>query len=370
MTSLRDPFAVLGIAPTAEPAVVDAAYRALARLYHPDVAGGDSTQRMQEINWARDELARDPADWRRRVAEPKPPARARPTVGEPAPYASSAPTVPLEWVDVEPQVIFLSGIVGAETRFSARAYGVTPAEIRARVPISAPVLLKRQAHEGSIARFSVAVSEVPQFPGADAYVLPIEIHAPGYSPNRVFVSIQPVTPETVSQTYSPGRIASPRHASADAIVHFGQHKGRTYTQVALENPEYLEWMIANNVQGRIPCECARLALGSGLPQRLAESRSPKRDAQPLRPPATPVRPNSLPKRAPYPASGGASEDPWRHDPLRLMEESRREAAAERQKSAPPEEARRHEGLPAGQAKAKKKPGLLGTIRGLLGGPGP
>ena len=68
----RNPFDVLGVAEEAEIEVIRAAYRALARKYHPDVnAGarrGDLTRRMMEINWAKDELEADLAGWRTRVS--------------------------------------------------------------------------------------------------------------------------------------------------------------------------------------------------------------------------------------------------------------------------------------------------------------
>jgi hypothetical protein len=51
MTTERDAYAVLQVVPEAEAAVVQAAYRALARRYHPD---GESphAERMMEINRA------------------------------------------------------------------------------------------------------------------------------------------------------------------------------------------------------------------------------------------------------------------------------------------------------------------------------
>ena len=45
-----DPFAVLHLRPDAPREVVKAAHRALCKLHHPDVGGGD--QRMQDINEA------------------------------------------------------------------------------------------------------------------------------------------------------------------------------------------------------------------------------------------------------------------------------------------------------------------------------
>jgi curved DNA-binding protein CbpA len=61
MTGERDPYAVLGVASTATPEEVVAAYRALARRHHPDVsAEADAEHRMAEINAAWSVL-RDPA---------------------------------------------------------------------------------------------------------------------------------------------------------------------------------------------------------------------------------------------------------------------------------------------------------------------
>jgi curved DNA-binding protein CbpA len=52
-----DPFAVLGVAPGAAPRELSAAYRELAKRWHPDRGGGeDAEQRMAEINVAYDLL--------------------------------------------------------------------------------------------------------------------------------------------------------------------------------------------------------------------------------------------------------------------------------------------------------------------------
>ena len=57
---MRDVYEVLQVSPNAEPEVIDAAYRRLARKYHPDTsARPDAHSRMQEINWAY-ELLKDP----------------------------------------------------------------------------------------------------------------------------------------------------------------------------------------------------------------------------------------------------------------------------------------------------------------------
>lgn len=51
-----DPWAALGLEPDASPAEVTAAYRRLAKRFHPDRAGDRGAQRMAEINAAYDQL--------------------------------------------------------------------------------------------------------------------------------------------------------------------------------------------------------------------------------------------------------------------------------------------------------------------------
>jgi DnaJ-domain-containing protein 1 len=50
---LKNPYDVLQVSPTAEPEIIEAAYKSLARKYHPDSkASSASEERMREINWA------------------------------------------------------------------------------------------------------------------------------------------------------------------------------------------------------------------------------------------------------------------------------------------------------------------------------
>jgi len=70
-----DPHAVLGLPPDATPDRVTAAYRELAKRWHPDRGGGTGAERrMAEINGAYD-LLRAAAWTRRRDAAPAQPAR-------------------------------------------------------------------------------------------------------------------------------------------------------------------------------------------------------------------------------------------------------------------------------------------------------
>jgi len=60
MDKNKDYYAILGVHPTAEIAVIEAAYKALAKRYHPDVNKDnpeDTLRRMQEINEAYEVLS-------------------------------------------------------------------------------------------------------------------------------------------------------------------------------------------------------------------------------------------------------------------------------------------------------------------------
>jgi curved DNA-binding protein CbpA len=51
MLELVDSYGILQVDPRADPEVIRAAFRSLARKYHPDVAGG-SAERMVALNQA------------------------------------------------------------------------------------------------------------------------------------------------------------------------------------------------------------------------------------------------------------------------------------------------------------------------------
>jgi hypothetical protein len=76
---MMEPLGVLGLPPTATPQEIAAAYRRLAKEWHPDRGGGaDAERRMAEINAAYDVLRA--ADWtaeRREAPPPTPQAGTR-----------------------------------------------------------------------------------------------------------------------------------------------------------------------------------------------------------------------------------------------------------------------------------------------------
>jgi curved DNA-binding protein CbpA len=87
----RDPYRILNVHPEADPDVIAAAYRVLARKLHPDTAEGEDAsveRRMAELNWAWT-LLRDPE--RRRAHDRE--LRFGPSV-QPAATGSTAASAP------------------------------------------------------------------------------------------------------------------------------------------------------------------------------------------------------------------------------------------------------------------------------------
>ena len=51
MLTVVDPYRMLQVIPDAEPEVIQAAYRALARKHHPDVGGSEMQMAMLNAAW-------------------------------------------------------------------------------------------------------------------------------------------------------------------------------------------------------------------------------------------------------------------------------------------------------------------------------
>jgi curved DNA-binding protein CbpA len=92
----RDPYRILNVIPGADPDVIKAAYRVLARKLHPDAGvpmSEAAERRMTDLNWAyariRDAAAREAWEMARRVPPPPTPAQPR-THG--AEWAADDPT--------------------------------------------------------------------------------------------------------------------------------------------------------------------------------------------------------------------------------------------------------------------------------------
>jgi curved DNA-binding protein CbpA len=92
MLTVVDPYRMLQVIPDAEPEVIQAAYRALARKHHPDVGGSEMQMAMLNAAWEtlRDQGERARYDLDRRTAA----AAAQTTQAEPcgADHRAPAPT--------------------------------------------------------------------------------------------------------------------------------------------------------------------------------------------------------------------------------------------------------------------------------------
>lgn len=269
----ESPFEVLGVSPSAEPVVILAAYRALARTYHPDLNPGITTselnQRMVKINWAKEQLEKDLEGWRKRATIN---SSAKATNQTPSPQDTKAvptqpnatwsvPSSPPSVIQVEPPILFLAGRRGSSATFSAKAGAVPPAEIRARFKTGLIEVARLQSKDFSV-RFQVTVSEDFTTDITDNAVERVEVYAPGTYSETVFVSVTPVNQTTLSPIYPPRRVAPARFSSKDARISFGKHRGRTFEEIAVEEPGYLRWMLREGAGSRIERQSAQLALDS------------------------------------------------------------------------------------------------------------
>lgn len=89
MTDEPDYYALLEVAPTADEATIRAAFRQLARRYHPDVAGTGNLERMQKLNAAYQTLS----DPERRVQYDRRFQGRRETYQAPPPIPRTTPTL-------------------------------------------------------------------------------------------------------------------------------------------------------------------------------------------------------------------------------------------------------------------------------------
>jgi hypothetical protein len=289
--SQDNPYDVLGISTSAEPEVVQAAYRALARKYHPDlnpeISPEELTKRMAKINWARSELESNAEQWRRKTRQhaSNPESQRRPAD---TPHNAYETMPPSGAVSTEPQVLHLTGVKGASGVLQAWADGTSPDAVRARF-YEGVINVERLAAAGGRATFSVTVQDDFKSDIKDNLVLPIEFNAPGFVGAKAFVSVAPIHQDILSQRRGE-RVAPTRHVSETARISFGKHRGRPFKEIALEEPGYLEWILREGAGSHIERECARRALelqfGGAYLARPAGSR---REAESLPAQPSPLR---------------------------------------------------------------------------------
>ncbi|HEY54109.1 MAG TPA: J domain-containing protein [Caldilineae bacterium] len=107
-TDEKDYYLILQVQPSADPDVIQAAYRRLARKYHPDVGQRNST-RMQELNEAYETLS-DPA--RRAAYDRRYRSRQRSDAGASARGATSTrPAFSFPWRSLIVSLVVMSLLV-------------------------------------------------------------------------------------------------------------------------------------------------------------------------------------------------------------------------------------------------------------------
>lgn len=283
-----NPFDILGISASAEPEVINAAYRALARKYHPDLnpdtPPGELNARMVKINWAKAELESNGDHWRRIASEAaKATQDTHARASSSQPRASRPRSEPKGAVSTDPQVLLLSGTRGASGTVFAWAHGLPPESVRARFQAGL-IDVQRLPPAGERAAFAVKVQDDFASDIKDNLVLTIEFVATGYMGAKTFVSVAPLHEQVLAQRRG-DPIAPARHVSESARLSFGRHRGRTFNEVALEEPGYLEWMLREGAGSHIERECARRALqlqfgGTWLPPPTSRRRRAKELAKP------------------------------------------------------------------------------------------
>ena len=233
-TVTRSPFEILGISPDAEWVVVEAAYRALARKYHPDtnpgVGAASLNERMQELNWARHELEADLAGWRRRSARSRglgdrsfgapseQPGRWQRAEPESRRWQQEEPES-RRWqpspaghgfagsIIVEPRFIRLPGRRGTVGQFVANCDRLDGSALRCRFREGLVDVVRVASGPGGAAFRPVVLEDVYGGDG-EPIIVNLDVVADGYEGARVVVSV-----ETQTMRRGSARAGNPRRWS-------------------------------------------------------------------------------------------------------------------------------------------------------------
>lgn len=187
----KNPFTVLRLSPTVDAATFKARYRELARKHHPDAAPAAdrkaATRVMAELNWAMEELERDPDYWREQAGFG---LRSQETLAEPE----------LRDVMVDEALIVLHPGNGLVAEFRAAGFAGNADDVR--VEHASPLFrVERVAdRDAEIARFRVSMS-----PGITYLNHPLNdrlyVHALGSNRREVTVAIEPFTQEDLERRF-------------------------------------------------------------------------------------------------------------------------------------------------------------------------
>jgi curved DNA-binding protein CbpA len=204
--SIPDPYKILQVDPEAEDEVIEAAYKRLARKYHPDVASGpDAQERMVRINQAW-EMLQDPV---RRAAVDR--ARLR----------ASAQTARV--TSAEAQARTAGG--------QAPLYSPEPA-YRRHAHASPPVA-PRQSASWPIPGMRDPYDETAD-PGREA--------VPGSMSSGRSTSGSTYDPATMRRPDQEAAAGAPPGNPAGSVLNFGRFAGWSLGEIARVEIEYLEWL--------------------------------------------------------------------------------------------------------------------------------
>jgi curved DNA-binding protein CbpA len=214
--NITDPYKTLQVDPEAEDEVIEAAYKRLARKYHPDVAPGPEAQdRMVRINQAW-EMLRDPG---RRAAVDR--ARAR-TAGSAARAAAA---------EARARASAQAQARGAYqpqpgARPTSRTYGSPGAGAYARQPGGGTPTWG----------FPGASDPTDPAPGSRTHFM-----SPNWSSGR----------SSTGHAYDPGTMGSPQGDGSagpppgnpfGSVLNFGRYSGWSLGEIGRTDLEYLEWL--------------------------------------------------------------------------------------------------------------------------------
>ena len=208
--NIPDPYKVLQVDPEAEDEVIEAAYRRLAKKYHPDVAPGpDAQDRMVRINQAW-EMLKEPV---RRAAVDR--ARTR-TAGAAARVAADE----------------------GRARAASRGPGAR------RRPTAGPRPPPRRGHGGT--RAPGGVPPTWGFPGmADPGDADFRARPQFVSPNWTSGRSQNghgYDPGTMGSAQGDGAAGPPPGNPSGSLLTFGRYAGWSLGEIARTDLEYLEWL--------------------------------------------------------------------------------------------------------------------------------
>ncbi len=243
-----DPYKTLQVDPEAEDEVIEAAYRRLARKYHPDVAPGDEAQgRMVALNRAW-EMLRDPAH-RASVDRARSTAATRSAWDSAGPAAESAATAAT--AAATPTTARPPEPAGPPTTPAPRAardhrYEAPEAGTSATPDDLVPDWRSTGASGAGTRAWPGGSADTGESAGYGAFSRNVrrgpDPSTPGYSPGRSYTG-SGYDPGTMRSAEGTGAAGPPPGNPMGSMLRFGRYDGWSLGEIARVDLEYLEWLV-------------------------------------------------------------------------------------------------------------------------------